>query len=353
MLHTYKKNLMILIGIILLFGFIYQIKSILLPFILAFVLAYFLHPCVMRLEGRYINRTFSTLIVTSLFCILVVGSILILVPLLQTQILDIAAKIPSFIRYLWHLMEHMIIYTKQKMTPEQTAQLSDWVSQNAFTFLNSLGQGVLKAFSGGAAVFNILSLLLITPVVLFYILRDWKDVSKEIKMLVPKNKEVFVQNLWSEINRTLSGFIRGQVSVCLALALYYSAALSLIGLESGILVGLLAGLLSFIPYFGFLTGVVLSIVLGLTQETSLVFWLLLALVFGVGQILEGYVLTPRLVGEKVGLSPVWVIFALLVGGSLGGFLGILIAVPVAAVIGVLIRRGIQFYKQSKFYLRKK
>ena len=157
--------------------------------------------------------------------------------------------------------------------------------------------------------------------------------------MIPKKHETQIKSLLSDINRTLSGFIRGQASVCLVLAVFYAVGLSLTGIDLGVLIGLLTGILSFIPYFGFLTGVVLSVLLGLAQGAGWGVWIGLLIVFSLGQVLESYILTPKLVGDKVGLHPVWVIFALLAGGALFGFVGILVAVPFAAVIGVLLRRA--------------
>lgn len=171
--------------------------------------------------------------------------------------------------------------------------------------------------------------------------------------LVPMNKKEEVSSIFKEINTALSGFIRGQASVCLLLALFYGVGLSLIGLDLGLLVGILSGVLSFIPYFGFLTGVILSCLLALVQEASISLWIGIGTVFLIGQILEGYVLTPKLVGDKVGLHPVWVIFSLLAGGALFGFIGVFVAVPVAAVIAVFVRRIIKWYKTTPVYLSTK
>ena len=348
-----KKVVFPVVATVILAVFIWRISGILLPFVLAFVLAYFLHPCVVRLERLKYSRTVATTLIVGAFCLFIVGLFLILVPILQAQVIVFLNKVPVIAQTLWHWVEQAVAYMKQSLPQAQLAQLSQMFSANAAKVINALGNGVIGALSGGVVFFNVVSLLLITPVVLFYVLRDWRGVSQDMIALIPRSREEDVKSLWSEINRTLAGFVRGQVSVCLVLAVYYGVALSLIGLELGILVGLIAGILSFIPYFGFLTGVGLSILLGLSQGGDWVFWLMLAGVFGVGQILESYVLTPRLVGERVGLHPVWVIFALLAGGVLLGFVGILIAVPVAAVIGVLIRRGVKAYKKTAFYKGRK
>lgn len=344
-----KTYVILGVAAIVLLAFITAISSILLPFVLAFVLAYFLNPLVVKLENRHWSRTVSTSLVVTGFCIFVVSILLILIPVLQTQVAAFMVKVPSIVAVLWAKVKLILSYAGGKFSPEQMYQLSDAVSGSVFSVLNSIGAGLMSVVSGGMVVFNVLALIVITPVVLFYVLNDWEVVSKKIKGLVPHKYEKGAMNIWGEINKTLSGFIRGQISVCLCLAVYYALGLSLVGLELGALVGIMAGVLSFIPYFGFLTGVLLSILLAITQDATWGMWVSGAVVFVIGQVLESYILTPKLVGDNVGLHPVWVIFALLAGGVLFGFLGILVAVPVAAVIGVLLRRGVGWYKGTSFY----
>lgn len=349
----FNKTVILLFGAALLLGgFFFAISSILLPFVLAFVLAYFLNPLVNKLEKKNWNRTTSTAVVVTGFCLFIVSVLLILIPILQTQILAFMVKVPSIVTMLWAKIKIIISYTQQKISAEQMYQLSDAVSQSVFGVLNSIGTGLMNVLSGGVVVFNVLSLLLITPIVLFYVLKDWESVSKKIKGLVPHKHEKGALGIWSDINKTLSGFIRGQISVCLCLAVYYAIGLSVVGLELGALVGMIAGILSFIPYFGFLTGVLLSVLLAFSQGAGLSLWIGLLVIFSIGQVLESYILTPKLVGDNVGLHPVWIIFALLAGGVLLGFLGILIAVPLAAVIGVLVRRAVIWYKETSFYKSK-
>ncbi len=348
---TKRNKALLLIGLLCLgiLLFLFMIRDILLPFVLAFVLAYFLHPSVVKLQRKKISPNIATSVVVGVFCLFVILILLILIPILQTQIFAFVVKIPAFAKTILESVREIIIYTKQNISPDQLTQISNAVSETAFGVFNSFGNTLLKLISGGVAVFNVVSLILITPVVLFYVLRDWKDVSEKLHRVVPKKQEKMVMGLMDEINQSLAGFIRGQASVCLFLGLYYGLSLSLLGLDLGILVGFLSGILSFIPYFGFLIGVLLSILIAFTQHVGWGIWIGLAVVFGLGQVLESYILTPRLVGERVGLSPAWVIFALLAGGALFGFLGILIAVPVAAVIGVLIRRVFKWYQSTPFY----
>lgn len=344
-----KTNIILTLCALGLIWFISAINDILLPFILAFVLAYILHPMVESLCRKKMSRGIVTGIVEMCFCVLIVAVFLIVIPILQAQVVDFIRRAPQFSVNVWNYIKGILAYTKENISSTQMAELSDAVSGAVMNVLTAIGASLSRVLSSGVAVFNMLALILITPVVLFYVLRDWKEIQMHVSQLVPKSREKEIKSVWEEINKTLSGFIRGQALVCLILGIFYGIGLSLTGLDFGILVGLLAGLLSFIPYFGFGTGLVLSLFLGLMQGFSWGQWGGLATVFVIGQILEGYVLTPRLVGNRVGLSPVWVIFALLAGGVLAGFVGILIAVPAAAVIGVLVRRGVKWYRETDFY----
>ena len=208
---------------------------------------------------------------------------------------------------------------------------------------------VAGVLSGGAAVANTLSLIIITPVVTFYLLRDWDNIAATVDGWLPRAQAPTIRELASEVDRTLAGFLRGQGTVCLLLGVFYAIGLTVAGLDFGLVIGLIAGLLSFIPYVGSIVGLLLSVGLAFLQFDD---WLRVAVVAGiffVGQALEGNVLTPRLVGGRVGLHPVWVIFAILAGGTLFGFVGVLLAVPVAAVIGVGTRFALTRYLDSPYY----
>ena len=344
-----KTNVILVLFLLGLMWFVGSIKAILLPFVLAFILAYILHPIVEKVISKYIGRGCATGVVVSGFCLLVVGIFLILIPVLQAQVLDFMRRIPQYSATVWNGLKNLLAYTKENISKEQLVELSDAVNGSVMSVLTAIGASLSHVLTSGIAVFNILALILITPVVLFYVLRDWDIIREKVSGLIPKSKEKQTLSLWAEIDQTLSGFIRGQTLVCLVLGCFYGIGLWLTGLDYGILVGLLAGILSFIPYFGFGSGLILSLFLGLMQGLSGGQWLGLAVVFVVGQILEGYVLTPRLVGNRVGLHPVWVMFALLAGGVLFGFVGVLVAVPVAAIIGVLLRHGLAWYKKTSFY----
>jgi predicted PurR-regulated permease PerM len=236
-----------------------------------------------------------------------------------------------------------------RVDPVVLEQLKGYLAGSAdrlFAWATDMIAGLL---SGGAAAANTLSLLVITPVVAFYLLRDWDRIARTVDGWLPRAQAPTLRTLAREVDRTLAGFLRGQGTVCLLLGVFYALGLSLVGLDFGLVIGLLAGLLSFIPFVGSIVGLFLSVGLAVLQFDD---WLPVAIVAGVffvGQGLEGYVLTPRLVGRSVGLHPVWVIFAILAGGALFGFVGVLLAVPVAAVVGVGARFALSRYLASPYY----
>jgi predicted PurR-regulated permease PerM len=221
----------------------------------------------------------------------------------------------------------------------------------AFEAVDIVGRVLRGLWSGGMAVINLLSLIFITPVVAFYLLRDWDDLVARVDTWLPRQHAPVIRQLMGEIDRVLAAFVRGTGSVCLVLGVFYAAALTIVGLDFGLVVGLGAGLISFVPFVGALVGLVVSGALALVQ-----FWpnfldiSLVVGVFAVGQVVEGNFLTPKFVGDKVGLHPVWVIFALLAGGAVFGFVGVLLAVPAAAAVGILVRFAMKRYMESKLYL---
>ena len=342
-----KSGWMLLI-LIALGLFVYQISGILLPFVLAFILAYALHPIVNQMEKKMPRGIASGILVIASL-VVAVSLILIVAPILQSQVMEFTLRVPKLVNLIWDKLKDVLTYGRQNMTEQQLYQLSDSVSGTALNIFQGLGTALMRIISGGMAVFSLVSLLLITPVVLFYLMRDWPHVSRNVKEMIPMTKKTVAENLMKEINTTLAGFIRGQASVCLILAIYYATALSVMGLEMGVLVGILTGVMIFIPYIGYGIGLILSVLLGLLQGLSMGQWLWLGIIFLIGQIAESYFLTPYLVGKRVGLHPVWIIFVLLAGGMVAGFLGVLLAVPCAAVLGVLIRHLIKWYQTTDFY----
>lgn len=326
-------------------GLVWVLKPILLPFAAGLVLAYFLNPVVDGLTRRKMPRWLGTLLVLFGFLLIVALLFVLTAPLVQKQILALIEALPGHIDTIRAWAEKLI----KRLSPQQVENLRDTAGQlagNAAQWGGTLLKGVI---SEGAAIFNIFALAIITPVVAFYLLRDWPNIVTTVDKYLPRKYYDQIQEILKDINRALSGFLRGQALVCLALGIIYSIGLSLTGLKYGATIGIIAGFLSFVPYVGSTFVLVTSTILAFIQFDSM--WDIgpVLLVFIVGQTLEGYVLTPKLVGDRVGLHPVWILFAILAGGSLLGFVGVLIAVPVAAIVGVLVRFFLRHYRSSRYY----
>jgi predicted PurR-regulated permease PerM len=330
---------------------LWLLGDVLVPFVAGMVIAYLLDPLADWLERRGASRTMATTLLTVLFILLALGAIFLLAPMVGGQIRSLSRALPGLIESGWGWLGPWVEEIRARFDLATDAELQRALQGYAGN-LGTWATGLLAGLaSGGAVVLNIVSILVITPVVAFYLLRDWDPLVATVDGWLPRDHRETIRRLLKEIDRSIAGFLRGQLSVCVLLGLFYGLGLMALGLEGGLLVGLLAGLISFIPYVGSITGFVASIVLAAVQfgPTD---WLMLGLtagLFAVGQFIEGNFLTPKLVGERVGLHPVWVIFALLAGGSLFGFLGVMLAVPVAAAIGVLTRFALGKYLASPLY----
>ncbi|MEZ5829760.1 MAG: AI-2E family transporter [Dongiaceae bacterium] len=326
------------------------LKGILLPFVAGMAIAYLLDPVCDRLEAMGTSRSLATAIVTVVFAIIVILLLLLIVPLAIQQAVAFLGSLPDFISRTQDRLMPYFLELQQRLALPNAAELGEIARTrlgSAFSWLAGLLEGVV---SQGLALANLLSLIFITPVVTFYLLRDWDRLVARIDDLLPRDHAGVIREQAMLVNQSLAGFARGQSMVCVTLALYYSISLLIVGLPFGFVVGLLAGLLTFIPYVGSLTGFAVSMAIAIGQFDH--WWpvVVVALIFGIGQVLEGNFLTPKLVGDRVGLHPVWIIFALLSGGALFGFVGLLLAVPVASVIGVLVRFSIKQYRASRLYL---
>jgi predicted PurR-regulated permease PerM len=329
---------------------VYLLRTILLPFVMAMAIAYFLDPVCDRLERYKIGRTWATVIVTVVFSMAVIALFMLIGPLLADQLVSLAEKAPQYLQYLQQQITNAVEYLAAHVDPEMIARVKSSLGDSAGAVIGWVTAFLKSIIQTGFSLANALSLLFITPVVCFYLLRDWDSMTARIDELLPRQHAETIREQARQVDRTLSGFVRGTASVCLLLGTYYSIGLSLSGLEFGLIVGILAGLLTFIPYVGAITGGVLSVGLAMIQFDDWTRVLIVAAVFAVGQAIEGNFLTPKLVGDRVGLHPVWVMFALLAGGALFGFVGVLLAVPTAAVIGVGTRFAIDRYRESRYYM---
>ena len=345
-----KQAMFWLVAIVASIGFIWVFRSILLPFVAGMALAYFLDPVADMLERLGLTRLISTVLIVFFFIMIFIFSLAIFVPLLTNQAYAFAEYAPTLVTRL----QEMIASTESKW-------LRDIIGKDGSSLQDAInkfmGQGVgwvstvlTQIWSSGKALVDILSLLIVTPVVAFYMLYDWDNMVDKVDKWLPLDHRATIRTIMSDINSAIAGFVRGQGTLCLILGSYYGISLSVLGLNFGLLIGLFAGLISFIPYVGSVTGLVISIGVALVQFWP--DWIPVSIVVGIfviGQFVEGNILQPKLVGESVGLHPVWLMFALFAFGSLFGFTGLLIAVPAAAAVGVIVRFALGHYLKSELY----
>ena len=319
--------------------------DVILPFVLGAAIAYCLDPIADRLERMGCSRGIATGIITFFAILVFVIAALLILPTLTRQAAELIASAPMMASNLQaFLTERFPDLGDANSTIRQSlAAFGETIRSKGDELLDT----VIASFSG---IVNLLVLFVIVPVVAFYLLYDWDNLVARIDDLLPRDHAPVVRQIASDIDRTMAGFVRGQGTVCLILGIFYAVALMLVGLNFGLVVGVVAGALTFIPYVGALVGGALAIGLALFQFWGDWLWILLIYgIFQAGQFVEGNILTPRLVGQSVGLHPVGLIFALSAFGALFGFVGLLVAVPVAAAIGVILRFGISQYKSSLLY----
>lgn len=346
-LRGIKKQTVFWVLFLLAFLFIiWGVGQVLTPFIVGIVLAYFVEPLVQKMADKGIPRWLSALIILLSAFIIFIGFWAVLLPVIIDQVIALGNRLPE---YYNQSQEFVLSFIERNVSEDQATQIKSAVKGQSGALAqwakNILG-GVL---SGGQAVFGFISFVVIVPVVAFYMIRDWAGFTKKVDDLLPRKYAETIRSLLKEFDKTLAGFIRGQALVCITLGAFYSIALSIVGLNFGVVIGMLSGVLSFIPYVGSTFGFLASVGVAIFQFQNWTMPLVVAGIFIFGQIIEGNVLTPRMVGKSVGLHAVWVLLALMVGGSLFGFIGVLIAVPVAALIGVLVRFAIGIYKRSFYY----
>ena len=329
---------------------IWLLSPVLMPFISAALLAYLGDPVVDRLEARKLPRGLAVTIVFVLIFTVIVLLPLLLLPALEHQLSSLMAKLPQYADWVQHKLLDQL---GQIVDSQQASSSKDLLKSTLSKYWQQIGgfaKQILAALThSGLAMLAFLANLVLIPVLTFYLLRDWDILVAKIHGLLPRQYEPRISTIARESDAVLSEFLRGQLLVMLALATIYALGLSLVGLDLGLLIGLVAGLVSFVPYLGFIVGLSLAGAAAAFQFHDISHLLAVLAVFAVGQTLEGMVLTPKLVGEKIGLHPVAVIFAVMAGGQLFGMFGILLALPVAAVVMVLLRHVREFYTQSGMY----
>ncbi len=326
-------------------------SGILTPFVVAAGLAYFLDPAVSRLEGLGLRRTAGALLLLAGSMVVLALFIVLLYPVIADQAVALATNLPAYLTTAQKDFGHLVVELQRRVGPGLvSAKLRDIAANQAGEIATLAESAASNIIGSGFAVVNVLTLLVITPIVTFYFLRDWPEIIRQVDSWLPRPYESVIRAQAVEVNRILAAWIRGQAICCLALAAVYGMGLTIIGLDYGLIVGLAAGMLSFIPYVGTLLGGITAILLSLTQMPGWHGIFMVLIVFGFGQALNDYFIQPRFLGGRVGLPAVWVIFSLFAGGAVLGFLGIMLAVPITATLGVLARFWLRRYLQSPLYL---
>ena len=313
------------------------VQSILMPFATGFAIAYILAPAVARLERSGVRRSLASLAVVVLFLFGLAALLVVLVPLIQGQIVQLIARVPTLVRALQDQLGNLIVLLQEHLPAEDVAKVRDLLGAKlaeAVTWLAGLVQGMITS---SLAILNIVSLVVVTPIVTFFLLRDWETMVAHVDSYLPRQSLETIRGQARLVSDTLVGFVHGQALVCLILAIYYGIALTLAGLASGVALGLLIGVLAIIPILGVTTGFILAVGLAANQFGSWTEVLIVCAIFAVGQLTEANFLTPKLIGERIHLHPVWVIFALFAGGTLYGF------------VGVLARFALSCYRHSSLY----
>ena len=345
---TYGRHLTFWVATFLvLAALLWLLHDMLLPFVAGIALAYVLAPLADRIERLGVNRTIAALLIVSLLVVTLIALILLLVPLLLQQGVALISHIPGYFKRIKDLIvDPNFPWLNWLGSAETGKSASDLVGQVA-TWLMSFSYSL---WTGGKALVSFASVLIVMPVVTFYLIRDWHAMIDRVDSSVPVRQRGAVRQLAREIDAAIGGFLRGQFGVCIVLGCYYAIALMLVGLDFALLIGLTAGVITFVPYIGSMTGLMIAASVAIAQ-----FWpdwkriVLVVAIFLVGQFIEGNIVSPKFVGERVGLHPVWLIFAMFAFGYLFGFVGLLIAVPLGAAIAVLLRFALRQYFASPFY----
>jgi predicted PurR-regulated permease PerM len=326
---------------------LWLLREVLLPFVAGIGLAYVLAPVADRLERLGLNRTLAALAIVGILILTLIAVALLIIPLAVHQAVLLLSDIPSYVARIRELIAAPDRPWSRWIGSEDSSKaLSDFM-RYASTWLSSFASSL---WVGGRAIVSLISILIVMPVVTFYMIRDWHRMLKTLDACTPVPYRKTVHALAREVDAAISGFLRGQLGVCFVLGVYYALALALVGLNFGPLIGGLSGVVTFIPYIGSLSGLLVATSVAVAQFWPDWVWVVAVIaIFLVGQFVEGNIISPKLVGERVGLHPVWLIFAMFAFGYLFGFVGLLVAVPLAAVVAVLARFALRHYLASPLY----
>jgi predicted PurR-regulated permease PerM len=349
---TRNQRLGLTLGVLCALAFaIWLFSPILTPFVLAACIAYFLDPATSQLERLGIRRGIAAMAMVLALAMAALLALLLLYPLLIAQIGVLLQRLPGYVLRVGQATRDALEVLAEHIGPDVVdSRLRELAVGQAGAMVAFLGTALARMLGGGVALFYVFTLVTVTPVVAFYLLRDWPGMMRQMALWLPRRSAATLRQLGRDMDRVLSAWLRGQLICCAILAIYYAAALSAMGLELGLTIGLMTGILSFIPYVGSITGMLTAVLLALAQFGTWGSVAAVLAIFVTGQVVEGYIIYPRLLGNRVELHAVWVIFALFAGGVVFGFLGVLLAVPIAAAIGVIARYWLRRYLESPLYL---
>lgn len=346
---TDTKRWIALAGIIVFLMVVYSLSAVLTPFLVAALLAYLTDPLVNKLQRLKMPRIVAVIIVFLGLLLLFLMALLLLIPLLEHQLILFVEFVPTFFAWIQNkilpvLQKYFGVASNVNFDSLKAALTQHWQQGG------ELAQRIINTVTqSGMAIVGFAMNLVLIPVVMFYLLRDWHDVIDAASGLLPRRVEPVIRRLVTECDEVLSAFLRGQLLVMIALGILYSIGLRIVGINLSLLIGMIAGLLSIVPYLGFIVGIAAASIAAMIQFQAPLYLIYVVIVFAVAQSIESMYLTPKLIGDKIGLHPVAVIFAVLAGGDLFGFVGILLALPVAAVLMVFLRYFKQQYQQSQLY----
>lgn len=338
------------VALLVFIGLLWLLQEVLLPFVAAMVLAYLLDPLVKRIQSLGVNRALAAVVIVLIFIVVIAVAAILLVPILGNQISGFLERLPGYIERVRQLVAESNQGWLGQFLGEKLPEAQKSLGGAASTAAEWIGALLASIWSGGKSLMSAISLLIITPIVTFYLLLDWDKMVNAVDSWLPRQHRKTIRSVMADMDLAIAGFVRGQALCCVILGVIYCTGLILLKLNFGLLIGIVAAVLSFIPYVGTIVGLVLAGGVAIAQ-----FWpawsplVIVLVLFGVGQFLEGNVLQPYFVGKTVGLPPVWLMFSLLAFGYLFGFVGLLVAVPVAAAIGVLTRFLLRQYLASSYY----
>ncbi len=347
--ETLRLVLLILLPIALVVTGLILLKQILLPFLVGMAAAYMLDPAADRLERLRFKRVTATALITGSFFLVLTVMVLLILPELGRQAADLASKLPNYVDQLRDRLVPLLSGLIEQLGGGAEFSAEGLIRGQASHAINVVMRSVTSLLQSGVALLNLVALMFVTPIVTFYLLRDWDHMVAQIRGLVPPQHLAAADRLGREVDEVLAGFLRGQGMVCGFLAIFYAVGLEATKLDYGLIIGLLTGFFSFIPFIGMAIGMAVGLSVAAFQFQDVSMILIVAGIFGLGQFIEGNLISPRLVGSRIHLHPVWMIFSVLAGTTLFGFLGTLLAVPFAAVLGVLIRFGLERYQQSALF----